>query len=314
MTKTVDVIIPTYCPGEDFDRLIEMLLGQSVPPKSIIIMNSMDDDVYCPDAAAGAYGDTVRVFNIRRSEFDHGHTRNIGVSHSDADYFVCMTQDAVPCDHDLLRVLMAAMTADAGDEKADAGAAGASSCQQVAMAYARQVPGEDASEIEAITRRFNYPEEDRIKTRQDLDELGIKTFFASNVCCCYDRRVFDRLGGFVDRTDFNEDMMYAAKLIKAGYAIRYCADARVYHSHNYSARQQYQRNKQLAVSQAQHPEFFGGIRSESEGVKLVKSTALQLVRDGKWYKVPELVYISGAKYMGYRAGRRAGKRTEAERS
>jgi len=297
MAKTIDVIIPTYRPGKDFDKLIEMLVNQSVRPKSIIIMNSTENDEDFLDVPGGKAGDPIQVFNIRKSDFDHGHKRNVGVSHSTSDYFVCMTQDAVPCDYDLLRILTAAMS-DATTEAHG---------EHVAMAYARQVPRMNATEIETITRRFNYPDKDVIKTQRDLDEMGIKTFFASNVCCCYDRKVFDKLGGFVDKTDFNEDMMYGAKLIQAGYAIKYCSEAQVFHSHNYTARQQYERNKQLAISQVQHPEYFGGIKSESEGVKLVKNTASQLVRDGKWYKVPELIYMSGAKYLGYRAGRSAGR-------
>ena len=49
------------------------------------------------------------------------------------------------------------------------------------------------------------------------------------------------------------------------YAIAYVADAKVIHSHNYNCTQQFKRNFDLAVSQADHPEVFGGIHSESEG-------------------------------------------------
>ena len=58
------------------------------------------------------------------------------------------------------------------------------------------------------------------------------------------------------------------------YAIAYVADAKVIHSHNYNCTQQFKRNFDLAVSQADHPEVFGGIRSESEGIRLVKQTAI----------------------------------------
>jgi len=128
------------------------------------------------------------------------------------------------------------------------------------------------------------------------------------VCCAYDRETFDKLGGFIDKTDFNEDMMYASKLVRAGYSIKYCASAKVYHSHTYTAKQQFERNKQLAISQVQHPEYFGDVKSESEGVKLVTATAKALISRGRWYLLPELVFTSGAKYLGYRAGRREGKK------
>ena len=110
------------------------------------------------------------------------------------------------------------------------------------------------------------------------------------------------MGGFTKRTIFNEDMIMAAKMVKAGYQVAYAAQARVIHSHNYSGRKQFQRNFDLAVSQADHPEIFGGLRSESEGIRLVKDTARYLIRKRRWRLVLELLYKSGCKYLGYKAG------------
>ena len=69
-------------------------------------------------------------------------------------------------------------------------------------------------------------------------------------------------------TIFNEDMIYAAGLVKAGYGVAYEAEARVIHSHNYTGRQQLRRNFDLGVSQAQHPEIFRGVPSEGEDHRL----------------------------------------------
>ena len=96
----------------------------------------------------------------------------------------------------------------------------------------------------------------------------------------YDRRTYEELGGFVESTLFNEDMIYAGHLVQAGYAIAYAADAKVVHSHNYSAIQQFHRNFDLAVSQADHPEVFGGLPSEGEGMRLVRTTAGWLLKNG----------------------------------
>ncbi len=289
---SVDIIIPTYKPDEDFEALINKLVSQSVKPQKIIIINTDKDewDKYKGDDICAHYGDGLtEVHHIGKAEFNHGHARNLGAGYSNADYFICMTQDAVPADERLIEKLMKAMD------------------DSVKMSYARQIAKKDARDIEKITRSFNYPDESRTKSIGDIDKLGIKTFFASNVCCAYERDTFVKLGGFIDNTDFNEDMMYGSKLVRAGYSIRYCADAKVYHSHNYSSSQQYKRNYQVALSQVRHPEFFGDVKSESEGIKLVKTTAGELTRAGKWYLIPELIFTSGVKYMGYRAGRKAGK-------
>lgn len=36
-----------------------------------------------------------------------------------------------------------------------------------------------------------------------------KTFFCSNVCAMYRRSIYEKLGGFVKHTIFNEDMIFA---------------------------------------------------------------------------------------------------------
>ena len=96
----------------------------------------------------------------------------------------------------------------------------------------------------------------------------------------------------------------AAKAMKNGYAVYYAADARVIHSHNYTASQQFHRNFDLAISQADNPDVFSGIRSEGEGIRMVKDTARWLVKTGHAYLVPKLVVDSGFKYLGYLAGKR----------
>ena len=75
------------------------------------------------------------------------------------------------------------------------------------------------------------------------------------------------------------------------------------HSHNYGCMAQFHRNFDLAVSQADHPEVFQGIHSESEGIRLVKQTARYLVKQRRPWLVPGMIVKSGFKYMGYRLGR-----------
>ena len=207
---------------------------------------------------------------------------------SDADVCICMTHDCVPYDRNLVKELLEALDAS----------------ERVAAAYARQLPAADCGVIERYTRDFNYPAVSRLKGKEDEDELGIKTYFCSNVCAAYKREIYRKLGGFIRKTIFNEDMIFAAKAMKNGYAVYYAADARVIHSHNYTASQQFHRNFDLAISQADNPDVFSGIRSEGEGIRMVKDTARWLVKTGHAYLVPKLVVDSGFKYLGYLAGKR----------
>ena len=346
--RRVDIIIPTYGPGEKFLRLLEGLGKQTVMPEKIIVINTERNlwDVVrtqiaqtpglawlreagteeaalngnpgqygngenignreeCADAETaesrkncdnGDGGDTeyfgvLEVHHIKKEAFDHAYARNLGVSFSQADIFICMTQDAVPQDIMLIERLTAPIAAAAGTDG-------------VKMSYARQLCYEGDPESERISRQFNYPDTSSVKSIADLDRLGIKTFFASNVCAAYDRETFDMLGGFAGPAIFNEDMVYACGLVKAGFSIAYCADARVYHSHRYSMTAQLKRNFDNAASQKLHPEVFEGISSESEGIRLVRAGGGQLVKRGRITELPGFICTCGFKYMGFLLGRK----------
>jgi rhamnosyltransferase len=210
----------------------------------------------------------------------------MGAGFSDADYLLYMTQDALPADKTLVERLLSAFRDP-----------------RVKISYARQLPSRECRVIEGYTRSFNYPSKSRVKSFDDLEELGIKTFFCSNVCACYDRVFLREMGGFSAPCIFNEDMIFAGRAIKLGYSVAYVAEARVIHSHNYSAVQQFRRNFDNGVSQAMHPEIFRGIDTEGEGGRLVKNTIKYLRSVGYGYMVPRLLFHSAAKYAGFRMGR-----------
>lgn len=285
----IDVIIPTYKPDNRFLQLVEALNRQTVKPDRILVINT--EEKYYNTLVYGTrfkeVNTNVEVIHIGRREFNHGKTRNQGAKRADGQIFVFMTQDAVPADEHMLVQLLRPL--------AD---------KRVAVSYARQLPSQDAGPIERFTRSYNYPEKDRVQSAEKLQELGIKTFFCSNVCAAYKAYVFEELGGFPNFTIFNEDMLFAAKAVQAGKKIYYASAAKVIHSHNYSGKKQFKRNFDLGVSQADHPEIFEGVSSEGEGIRLVKETALYLKSEKKAYLIPELFYKSACKYLGYRLGKK----------
>ncbi len=285
---SVDVIIPTYRPGRDFSCLLKRLKQQTFALNRLIVINT--EEQYW-DARACAGMENIEVLHVSKKEFDHGGTRNLGAAVSAADVMIFMTDDAVPRGKKLVERLVEALY-----QKGPQG-------ETIAMAYARQLPRKDSRPVERCIRGFNYSGESCVKTSADLPVRGIKTYFASNVCCAYRKDIFEELGGFTRRTIFNEDMIYAAGAIRAGYGIAYEADARVVHSHNLTAMQQFHRNFDLAVSQADHPEVFAGLASEGEGFRLVKAVARQLIRQGDVCWLPSLFWGSACKYAGYRLGK-----------
>ena len=286
---TVDVIIPTYRPGAEFIKLLDMLEKQLYAPKHIIILNTekkyFDAFLEQHPGFEEKYNNVI-VKHVSKEEFNHGGTRNIGASMSDTDLFLMMTQDAIPKDSMLITNLAKAFA----DE-------------DVAASYARQYPRPECNLTERYNRKFNYPAESMKKTEADKERLGIKTYFCSNVCAMYKKDIFNKLGGFIDKTIFNEDMIYAGTAMQAGYAIYYAADAAVVHSHNYTCVQQFHRNFDLGVSQIDHPEIFAGLKSESEGVKMVRKSISHFAHIGKHYLIPHYVLLCGSRWIGYKLGR-----------
>ena len=287
----ITVLIPTWRPDRKLNEILRRLSLQTLKPDRVLILNTVDgeeDDqlLGAVDAWRHAFR-VLSVFHVDRKDFDHGGTRRLGMTFADTPFVLCMTQDALPRDRHLT-----ARLAEAFEDPL------------VAVSYARQLPVKGSTEAERFTRAFNYPDRSETKSMEDLDRLGIKTFFCSDVCAMWRRDTCLELGGFEQKTIFNEDMILAGKMIRAGYRVAYRADAQVWHSHSYTALQQLKRNFDLGVSQAQHPEVFSMASSTGEGIRLVRETAAHLARTGHAAQIPKLAVDSGCKYLGYSLGRR----------
>ena len=279
----IDVIIPVCHPDEKYARLLKMLEKQSVHVNHVYVINT-GKEYY--NEKQFEYSGEISVRHIKEDEFDHGRTRHEGIMQSHADYCLLMTQDAVPADAYLVEKLL--------DSFAVA---------DVAVAYARQLPDDDCRIIERLGRGFNYPEESRIKYKDDIEKIGVKAIFCSDVCAMYDRRRYIEQGGFIQKTIFNEDMIMAYRFLMTGYGVYYKADACVVHSHNYSNMQQFHRNFDLGVSQADNQDVFGNISSESEGMKYIRRMTSLLVKKHAAYYIPYFYINSAFRLAGYKLGR-----------
>lgn len=280
--KTVDIIIPAYKPGKEFQELLRKLMGQTVQAEHIFILQTVEEG----EKPMQSNDERIGVYPVSRAEFDHGRTRAYGAGLSQADYILFMTQDAVPQNKNVIGELLKGFGQ-----------------QNVGIVYGRQVARKDADITEQLTRLHNYPTESRLKTRADLDNLGIKTYFCSDVCAMYDRKIYEELGGFSYPTIFNEDMIMASRVIQAGYGVYYAAEAKVIHSHSYTCMQQFKRNFDLGVSQAQYSEIFENISSEKEGAGFAKKTMFTLCRKFHFIKAFYFVWQCAFRLFGYRLGK-----------
>jgi len=217
----VSVIIPTLNAGTKLGKLLEILDSQTLKAEEIFVIDSSSSNTTAELVQSHGY----RVITINKNDFDHGTTRNLAVAQTDSEFVVFLTQDVVPADEHTIAELIKPMQADLN----------------IAICYGRQLVRPNAHPLERFYREFNYPRQSILKTKNDIDTLGLKAFFCSNCCSAIRRSIFNKLGGFKNNVIVNEDMLFAAKAITAGYAVYYAAEAKVYHSHLHSLPQTFKR-------------------------------------------------------------------------
>ena len=286
----VDVVIPVYKPDKKLQMVISRLMGQTIVPSNIFLIHtrSSEDDWHTEQLLQEVQTENsvVQVVSIAQEEFDHGGTRDMAMHLCKSQYVLMMTQDAMPKNGKLIETLRNAQG------------------EKISVVFARQEPAKDCRIIERYTRTFNYPAESHSAMEKAAQtNNGIKSIFCSDVCAMYDRIAYEEVGGFPGKVIFNEDEIFAAKSLKAGYDIRYEAQAVVIHSHNYSGVQYFKRYFDLGVSQADFSYIFNEYHAEDEGIRLVKQTFRYLMKRKSYFDIPVLFYHSGMKLIGMKLGK-----------
>ena len=286
----ISLIIPTLNAGEMLDELIEKMLAQSCPPDEIVIVDSESGDA-APQRAEKY--PQVKVIPIRRTEFDHGGTRDLALRSCTGDIVLFMTQDAIPANERYVEALLA-MLED----------------PRVAAVGGRQIARPDATRQEQLVRAHNYPQTSRVWDAGAIGEMGVRAFMISDCCAAYKRDAYLAVGGFDHPIMTNEDMLMAQKLLEAGYAIAYCGDAAVIHSHNMTLKQQFRRNYIVGKTMKRYEERFCHVQEMGEGTKLAKAVLFALLREGRLVSGAAFCLDCAARLLGNRLGRWAQAREE----
>lgn len=278
----ISVVIPTLNAAAVLGSLLIAITEQTLKPNEIIVVDSESSDETV--LVAKTYPLT-RVIKIRRTDFDHGATRDIAFRASIGDIVIFFTQDIVIRDDTLIETLVQTTLIDG-----------------VACAYGRQIARSDAPLYEKYTRAFNYPEQSNFRSANDILQLGIKAFFFSDVCSSYRRDAYLAVGGFDSPIPTNEDMLIAAKFLRAGYQIAYCAEAVVLHSHHYTWKQEYARNLLIGKVLRQYRARFSDANTGSEGMRFILYVISHLVKRGAIGSCLKFCYLCTAKLLANRMG------------
>lgn len=277
----ISLIIPTLNGAEELLIILKQISVQTIKVNEIIVIDSQSNDKTIQ--IAKSYG--AQVIDIGREEFDHGGTRNLGVKKASGDIVIFMTQDAIPANNETIENLVRPL------EQPD-----------VIVSYARQLPKAGANVTDKFLRRHNYPSQSKIKSKLDIPTLGIGAFQSSNVCAAYRRKEFEQLGGFPEPTVSNEDMLFAAKAILAGYRVSYTAETMVFHSHNYNCRQLFKRYFDIGASLDKVPVIKQVGKAESKGLGFIYNQLKFVYVENGLISIPAVFLEAVYKYAGYKLG------------
>ena len=282
MGKRIGVVIPTLNSKQHLNYCLPPLLRSSLKPKILVIdSSSTDGTVEC----ARELGADVVV--IPKQEFNHGLTREKARKMLDVDIVVMMTPDAYAHDETLLETLTYPIQQGVA-----------------AVAYARQKPHHQASFFAAFPREFNYPEKSHVRSLKNAGEHGSYLYFCSNSCAAYSMEALDSIGGFKSVL-LGEDTVAAAQLLQKGLSIAYVAEAIVYHSHQYTLKQEFRRYFDTGLAREEYRQLIASDTLDNARGKALVKLMLQRLAVEKPHLIPYALLNCSAKWIGYKLGQKS---------
>lgn len=282
------LVIPVRNGGNLLVRSVESIMRQTAMPREIIIFDTESTDDAVSRIRPILKKIPTRIFQIGTSQFDHGRTRNEALKIARSPWVLYLTQDAIPADNAAFAELIAAAAK-----------------KGVVAAYGRQLPHSDANPLAATARAFNYADRPQLQNMSTAPELGIKAWFVSNSFCIWNRAALIHAGGFAEKLILGEDMHAAARLIQAGGNVVYEPRARVFHSHNYTAGEEFRRYFDIGVFHSCYRELlFQAGNANKEGLKFVLGQARSLWLQRASWSLLKLPFHIAAKLLGYKLGRK----------
>jgi rhamnosyltransferase len=224
----VSILIPTWNGVKALPALLDAIERQSRRPDEIVAVDSASTD----GTPALLERRGVRVHAIAPAAFNHGATRNAGVTLTTGDLVILIVQDAVPVDGGWLDALTRPLDAD----------------PMIAGTFARQVPTEHAGALTrwSLAQWAAARPEPRIVgplTQDEFDALApmsrLDACAFDNVCSCIRRSVWNEHP--FRSTPIAEDLEWAREVLLAGHRLVYAPTAVVIHSHDRPARYEFAR-------------------------------------------------------------------------
>jgi rhamnosyltransferase len=280
----ISIVIPVKNGGGDLARCLGAIRRQQIENVEIVVVDSGSTD----NSIEVAREHGARLHGIPASEFGHGRTRNLGASLARGEVLVFTSQDAYAADeHWLARLVQPLSRPD------------------VAGAYGRQLPRDDASPPERYFLDFLYGPEGRVQRLDHDDEPSFQQTLFSNVSSAMRRATWEEFP-FAEDLIMSEDQEWSRRVLRAGYELVYVADAAVHHSHNYSIAAAFRRffDSGVSADRAYAAGSSGSGALRRAGAQYARGEVEWLWRTGQRRWIPYAAAYELAKFAGLQLGRR----------
>ena len=282
MKKTVTIICPLYDAEEyiiDLYKSIQMQKKVKIDKVYYLLTESKDNSEKILKE------NDIDYELIKREDFSHSLTREKYALKAKSDVICFITQDVVIKDDEWLYKL----TKNIGTDN-------------IAAAYSRQIT--KYNNIEKYTRESNYPDKSFVVSKDDIESKGLKTFFFSDASSAVDTKIYKKLKGYDGKKlPISEDMYYAYKVIMNDYKISYEADSVVYHSHNFTLKQIYNRYK-LTGKFFKENSYLDQYGTTGSGAGLAKYVLKRIIQEHNIKMFFRYPFDMAARLFGMKAGKK----------
>lgn len=279
---SVEIICPLYNAASCILKLHQNLLAQknvTIAKISYVVTESSDNTEQI------LQDNKIPYTLIQAKDFSHSLTRENIAMQSQSDILVFITQDIEIANENWLANLVAPIIN-----------------HEAVACYSRQIS--KYNNIEKYTREKNYPPVSSIVSKDDVEELGLRTFFFSDASSAVKTDIFQALHGYDQKNlPISEDMYLAYKIIMAGHKIKYCADSVVYHSHKFTLKQLYRRYYLTGMFMAQNA-YLDQYRTVKAGSGLAKYVLRRALRQFNLPVLFRFVPDMMARWLGMKNGKR----------
>ena len=226
-TPLVTVVIPVYNGGTMLKVVVESCLDQDLDHAFEVLLIDSESSDGCLEALP--QDERVRIHRIRKEDFGHGRTRNLGVKLARGEYVAFITQDAIPANRMWLMNLIAPL-------QNDPRVAGVFGCH-IAHTGHGQLTTHDLDQHfnRWIYRSHRQPIELNADRQTSNGAVSSHERFYSDNNSCLRKSAWETLP--LPDVVYGEDQLWAREILRKGYKKAYASTAVVRHSHEYGFRE-----------------------------------------------------------------------------